>query len=189
MQETLNYSGNKLGKREIQACIKTWNKMLMSCCFSWKHESPRYRSNLWDQNSPIRSVAFAQTAINTVAVSTATISRLNWALFQPQRASRPSALSWTHPLPVGAAYLCSADNCSLDNIKLAQKGEWAVMMADFMQFVMRGFCTVVCFPHYPAGPEQQEPLGSTTVLNQPESTYSMLLYIQGDIQRGAEKFL
>lgn len=63
------------------------------------------------------------------------------------------------------------------------------MMADFMQFVMRGFCTVVCFPQYPAGPEQQEPLGTITVLSQPESTYSMLLYIQGDIQRGAEKFL
>lgn len=138
--------------------------------------------------SPIRSVAFAQTAIKSVAVSTATISRLKRALFQPQHASQPSTLSRTHPLPVGAAYLCAADNCSLDNIKLAQKGEWAVMMADFMQFVMRGFCTVVCFPHYPAGPKQQEPLCTTTVLNQPESTYSMRLYIQGDIQWRAEKF-
>ena len=47
------------------------------------------------------------------------------------------------PVSCLAPYLWAADNCSLDNVKVAYAGEWGllqtVIMPDFMQFVMRGF--------------------------------------------------
>lgn len=95
-------------------------------------------------------MTFTQTAIISVTVILAPQPTEDQALFQshhvfsglrrhifhpPAEDVEPSPSCW-------AAYLCAADNCQLDNVKLAHKGEWAllktVMMADFVQFVMRG---------------------------------------------------
>ncbi len=102
---------------------------------------PHYESNIWLWVNTISNTAPSELSIASSGL------KLRIELCFSDITSSPACIntySTVEPSPsCWAAYLCAADNCSLDNVKLAHTGEWGllktVMMADFMQFVMRGF--------------------------------------------------
>lgn len=184
----------------------------------WNHQSPNYQSNVWIENRPIMFMPLTQPTINLVRpfqlrVSwTSQSTAWNWGsrfisiplcVFQfasthtviPHPCQRCSVELTPSCL---AAYLWAADNCSLDNVKLAHTEEWGllkktVMMADFMQFMMRGFVQPFVFPiilQGQAAERKHSELSLTFCLSTAAivmlSSFNLkaliLLYTHGDIQ-------
>lgn len=113
----------------------------------WNHQSPNYQSNVWIENRPIMFMPLTQPTINLVRpfqlrVSwTSQSTAWNWGsrfisipLCVLQFASTHTVIP--HPCQrcsveltpsCLAAYLWAADNCSLDNVKLAHTEEWGLL--------------------------------------------------------------